>query len=180
MISELLAIVVQIVTLLWPIKIVREWERGGRLVCGHWVSEKGPGWYWNVPFFMDMLEVSIAEAICGTPRQDVTLSDDTLLSFSATCTARVVDVKLAICSVDDYRTTTQELLASVLADKLAEVDAARLTPEKRGRLFADLKRWVAEEAKGYGVEVSKVRFTSFVTHAKAHRLIIDQAMPAAW
>lgn len=180
MIAELLAIIVQIVTLLWPIKIIKEWEAGGRLVCGHWVSEKGPGWYWNIPFFMDIHEVSMAEAICGTSRQDITLSDNSTLSFSATCTARVIDIKLAVCSVDDYRTTTQELLASVLADKLAEVDAARLAPDKRGRLFADLKRWVADEAKGYGVEVSKVRFTSFLINARCHRLIVDQAVPAVW
>lgn len=178
--GELVRLLIDVCQFLWPFRRVSEWERGGWLVCGRWKNEVGPGVYFVIPWFIDIHEVSIAEAICGTARQDITLQDGSTLSFSATATCRVVDVKQAVCSVDDYRTTTQELLASVLADKLAEVDAARLAPDKRGRLFADLKRWVAEEAKGYGVEVSKVRFTSFLVSTKTHRLIIDQGSPAQW
>lgn len=178
--GELVKLIIDALQFAWPFRRVLQWERGGYLVCGRWWKEVGPGVYLVVPWFMDVTEISVAEAICGTARQDITLSDGSMLSFSATCTARVVDVKLAICSVDEYQTTTQELLASVLADKLAEVDAARLAHDKRGRLFADLKRWVAEEARGYGVEVSKVRFTSFVTNVKTHRLLIDQASPPVW
>ena len=178
--GDLWKALVDSIAYIWPFRLVQQWERGGYMVCGRWWKEVGPGVYPVVPWFTNVHEISIAEAICGTSRQDITLSDGTTLSFSATCTARVVNVKLAICSVDEYQTTTQELLASVLADKLAEVDAARLSFEKRGRLFADLKRWVAEEARGYGVEVSKVRFTSFVVNVKTHRLLIDQATPAVW
>jgi regulator of protease activity HflC (stomatin/prohibitin superfamily) len=179
-VGEFVRLILDCLAFVWPGRKVGPWERAGRITFGVWKEEVGPGVYWVVPWFQDIHEISIAEAICGTARQDITLSDGSTLSFSATCTARVVDVKLAVCSVDDYRTTTQELLASVLADKLAEVDAARLAPDKRGRLFADLKRWVAEEAKGYGVEVSKVRFTSFILNARCHRLIVDTTSPALW
>jgi regulator of protease activity HflC (stomatin/prohibitin superfamily) len=103
-----------------------------------------------------------------------------MLSFAASATVRVVDVKAALNAVDNYTETVQELLGAVLADKLAEVDADRLTPQKRGRLFADLRRWVAEEAIPYGIEVKRVRFTSFITNAKAHRLIIDTQQAVNW
>lgn len=178
--GEFLRALIDAAAYIWPFRIVKPWERGGFLVCGHWWKEVGPGIYPVVPWFMDVHAISVAEAICGTGRQDITLSDGSTLSFAASATARVCNVKLAVCSVDEYQTTTQELLAAVLADKLAEVDAGRLTSEKRGRLFADLKRWVAEEAKGYGVEVSKVRFTSFVLNVKTHRLLIDQSTAPVW
>jgi len=178
--GEFLRTLIEVASYAWPFRVVSPWERAGYLICGRWWKEIGPGVYFVIPFFTDVHEISVAEAICGTGRQDVTLSDGTTLSFAATCTAKVVDVKLAVISVDEYRTTTQELLASVLADKLAEVDAARLSSTKRGRLFADLRRWVAEEAALYGVEVSKVRFTSFVLNVKTHRLLIDQNTIAAW
>ncbi len=178
--GELMRLIVDSIAYLWPFRIVRAWERAGYLVCGRWWKEVGPGLYLVVPFFMDVHSVSVAEAICGTQRQDITLSDGSTLSFQATCTAKIVDVRKAVCSVDDFASTTQELLASVLADKLAEVDADRLSPQKRTRLFSDLKRWVAEEAAGYGVEVSKVRFVSFVTNIKTHRLLIDQSSAAVW
>lgn len=176
MISELLTILVQIVTLLWPIRIVEESERAGRFYCGHWWKEVGPGWYWNVPFFMDVKPLSIAKGIVATPRLDIPLSDGNRLTFSVSSTCRVVDVKLALLAMDDYKETTVELLSAVVADKLMDVDAERVkNPEKRGRLFADLKRWVQEEATEYGLEMTRVRFTSLIVDAPAMRLLGEQA-----
>jgi regulator of protease activity HflC (stomatin/prohibitin superfamily) len=178
--GDFVKLILDSLSYLWPFRIVRAWERAGYLVCGKWWREMGPGLKVVIPFFTTVHEVSVAEAICGTNRIDVSLSDGRTLSFQASCTARVVDVKRAICSVDEYQTTTQELLAAVLADKLADVDPERLSPQKRGRLFADLRRWVAEEALAYGIEVSRVRFTSFVIAARTYRLIIDQSSAAVW
>lgn len=170
----------QFIQMLWPLRLVRQWERAGFLVNGKWTKEVGPGVYWVVPWFMDVHEISVAEAICGTSRLDITLKDRSTLSFSASATVQVVDVTKAVCNVDDYKETIRELLAAVLAEKLADVDADRLLPDKRGRLMSDLRKWVAERAEPYGVEVRAVVFTSFLQNAKAHRLIIDQGSPAQW
>lgn len=178
--TEFLRLILDAVAYVWPLRIVHQWERGGYLVLGRWWREVGPGLYPVIPWFTEVIEASIAEAIVGTGRQDITLSDGSTLSFQATATVAVVDVRLALVAVDSYTETIRELLSSVLADKLAEVDAARLSSEKRGRLFADLKRWVATEALAYGVEVRLVRFTSFLTNVKSHRFIIDQASMAEW
>lgn len=178
--SDFLRLLLDSIQYLWPFRMVRQWERGGYYVCGRWWRDIGPGVYPVVPWFTEVTETSVVEAIVGTGRQDITLSDGSMLSFTATATVQVIDVRLALNAVDSYTETMQELLGSVLAEKLAEVDAVRLTPEKRGRLFADLRRWVAEEALPYGIEVRKVRFTSFITNAKAHRLIIDQNAPVVW
>lgn len=174
MISELLAITVQIVTLLWPIRIVEESERAGRFFCGHWWKEVGPGWYWNIPFFMDVKSLSIAKGIVATPRCDIPLSDGNRLTFSVSATARVVDVKLALLAMDDYKETTVELLTAIVAERLMEVEAERLGHEKRGRLLSDLRRWVQEEAVEFGLEMTKVRFTSMVIDAPVIRLLNDQ------
>lgn len=178
--GDLVRLVIDTIQFAWPFRRVQQWERALYMVCGRWIWEIGPGVYPIFWFFCEVHTVSVAEAICGTNRLDITLSDGRTLSFQATCTARVADVRKAVCSVDDFSSTTQELLASVLADKLADVDADRLQPAKRARLFSDLKRWVAEEAIAYGVEVRLVRFTSFVIAPRTHRLLIDQSQPAAW
>ena len=178
--GDFLRILLDSIQFLWPFRIVKQWERAGFYVFGRWWREIGPGLYPMIPWFTEILEVSIVEGIVGTGRQDITLSDGTMLSFAATATVRVVDAKAALNSVDAFEETMQELLGSVLADKLAEVDVARLTYEKRGRLFSDLRRWVADEALPYGIEVRKVRFTSFITNAKAHRLIVDTQAAAGW
>lgn len=178
--SEFLRVLLEFIEFLWPLRRVEQWEMGGYYVFGRWWKQVGPGVWPIIPWFFDVKMVSVAEAIVGTGRQDITLSDKSMLSFAATATVQVKDIYSALNLVDAYTETMQELLASVLAEKLAEVDAVRLEPEKRGRLFADLQRWVAKEAEQYGIEVKKVRFTSFIINARAHRLIIDQNQIASW
>lgn len=180
MFGEIFGFLRDSVQFIWPFRIVEEWERAGYYVCGRWWKEMGPGLKVVVPWFCTVRTVATVDAIVGTGRQDITLADGRTLSFAATAKAKVVDVNLALNSVDDYHETMQELLASVLADKIAQVDADRLSPEKRGRLFSDLRRWVSEEAGVYGIEISNVRFTSFVLNPKTLRLLIDQQMVAAW
>lgn len=172
--GELVRLILDSIGFLWPIRIVEESERAGRFFCGHWWQEVGPGWYFNVPFFMKVEPLSIAKGIVATPRLDIPLSDGNRLSFSASATCRVVDVKLALLAMDDYKETTQELLSAVIADKLMDVDAERVrNPEKRGRLFSDLRRWVQDEANEFGLEMSRVRFTSLVVDAPVMRLLND-------
>lgn len=178
--ETLFAQIVEFIKMCWPLRTVGPWERGGLIVCGKWKREVGPGVYWVFPYFMDVHEISVAEAICGTPRLDITLKDRSTLSFSASATVQVTDVTKAVCVVDDYKETIRELLAAVLADKLADVDADRLLPDKRGRLLADLRKWTQAEAEPYGIEVKAIRFTSLLQSVKSHRLIIDQANPAQW
>lgn len=172
--GELVRLVIDCIAYVWCIRLVQADERAGRFYCGHWWEEIGPGWYWNVPFFMEVKALSISKGIVTTPRLDIPLSDGNRLSFSASATCRVIDVKLALLAMDDYRETTQELLSAVIADKLMDVDAERVTnPEKRGRLFSDLKRWVQDEATEYGLEMTRVRFTSLVVDAPVMRLLND-------
>lgn len=178
--SEFLRLLLEFIEFLWPLRRVEQWEGGGYYLLGRWQAEVQPGVHWVIPWFMDVKTISKAEAIIGTGRKDITLSDGSLCSFAANATARVVNVNLALNKVDDYKETAQELLAAVVAERLAAVDAMRLTHEKRGRLFADLSRWVAEEAAEYGLEVRKVRFDSFMINVRAYRLINDQAVQSTW
>ncbi len=178
--TDFLRLLLDAIAYVWPFRIVYQYQRGCYYVVGRFWREVGPGIYPVVPWFTEVTEADITEAIIGTGRQDITLSDGSLLSFAATATVRVVDTRAALNDVDQYRETAREALASVLAERLAEVDAVRLAPEKRGRLFADLRRWVADEMRPYGIEVSKVRFTSFIVNARAHRLIVDTTSGEAW
>lgn len=165
---------------LWPFREVQQWERGVWLVGGKYWKTVGPGIYLVVPWFMHIETVNTAPAIIGTGRQDITLSDGRTLSFVATATVRVIDVKKAVCDVEHYTETTQEILGAILAEKLAEVDASRLAPEKRGRLFADLRRWVDAETQQFGVATEKVRFNSFVINIRTYRLLNDISKIAGW
>jgi len=156
---------------IWPFKIIHQWETGGLYVFGRFQKTLPPGCYFIVPFFMWIAEISTVPYMVVTPRMDLTLLDGSNLTLWATAWGQVTDYNLAHNSVEDYQHTTTELLQAVIADKIAQVDASRLAPEKRSRLLSDLTRWCNEETKEYGLEISHVRFTTFVLNARTYRLI---------
>ncbi len=178
--NDLYKLLLDSIAYLWPLRICQPWERGVYTMCGRWTCEVGPGVYPILPWFFELHPVSTVPAIMGTPRQDITLTDGSTLTFSATAEVRVTSASLAVLSVDDYHETTQELIGSVLAEKLAAVDAARLSPDGRGRLLPDLKRWVNEQSLRWGVEVSHLRFTTFVLNVKTIRLLQESGAVAPW
>lgn len=178
--GELVRLCIEIFTLAWPFRQVDQWERAGYYVCGRWWFETGPGLKFVVPWFTNVAPVSLAPAIMGTGRKDITLSDGTVLSYEATATVRVIDVYKALNEVEEYQETAQELLVSVLSERLANVDAGRLDDVKRKRLMSDLTRWVDEEAQQFGLSFANVRFASYVQSVRTYRLLMDQSSVGGW
>lgn len=174
--GDFLRLVLDFIKELWPLRIVHQWERGGYYVFGRFKRELEPGIYPVVPWFTTVKEIEVVPAMIETGRQDITLQDGIPVSFSASAWVRVIDYNLAVNTVYDHEHTVKELLRAVLADKIASVDASRLRPEGRARLLSDLTRWVDQEAHEYGLEVTKVRFTSFVSGVRTIRLLQDAAV----
>jgi regulator of protease activity HflC (stomatin/prohibitin superfamily) len=180
-VGEFLRVLLDSIAYLWPFRLVQQWEQGAYYLCGRYWREVGPGVPWPVvPWFMEVRTVSIAAAPVGTPRIDITLKDGRQLSCAATVVCRVIDFHLAVNTVDDYRESTQELIASVLAEKLVEVEPSRLESGARGRLLTDLQKWVGAELAKYGIEVSRLSFTSFVLAPRTYRLLTDPGTVANW
>lgn len=173
--SEFLQAILDFIKELWPIAVVEPWEHGVLFRMGTCKGGRAPGWYFVWPYADRMTTVSMLPAPIFTGRQDVTASDGTVVSFVGSAIVQVVDAERVLTGVDDYQESAREMLSSVLADRLASVDADRLKPEKRGRLLADLTRWADEELDPYGMEVSRVRFATFVSSARTYRIMQDQS-----
>jgi regulator of protease activity HflC (stomatin/prohibitin superfamily) len=178
--TDLLRLLGEWVAFLWPLKKVRQWQRGLRYFCGKYRKDIGPGIYIAIPWFHDIYVESMLRGIIQTPRLDITATDGTMITLQASATVQVKDLKRAYQEVDAYMETTQEHLSVIVATKLAEVDAARLAPEKRARLLTDLRKWVQAETEQYGVEVSQLGFTTFVVNARSFRLLGDIATAVPW
>lgn len=166
----------------WPFVVVEQWERGGFYICGKWCSgPKGrwkngmaPGLKMVIPWFLHIEPVGTTLALESPGRQDVTLKDGSQLSFTAMATLHVVDIYKALNEVEHYKDSVRELVGSYLADKLANMDPEKFEPGKRSATIRQLRAGLAEEAAEFGVEVTKLRFTSFVLKARTVRLIMDQ------
>lgn len=176
--TDLLRLLGEWIQFLWPLRRVRLFERALYTVCGRW--ERGPGVYPIIPWFCEVDAESVAEGLVQTPRIDLTLKDGTALSFALGATVRVKDLRRAVNKVDAYMESAQELLAAVAGEKIPEVDPDRLQPDKRGRLLSDLKRWTQAEADEYGIEILKLRFTSYVFRPRFYRVLTDAGSAAPW
>lgn len=180
MLAELLGIIKELVQLLWPFEMVHQWEKGNYYIFGRYWKTVGPGVYPVVPWFFFVETVHISRGVVGTGRKDITTKDGGLLSYEATAPIWVRDANVAVNEVDELRETAQELFSSVISERLADVDADRLKPESRGRLVSDLLRWANDEAREYGLEFGRIRFTSYVRNLPTHRLLMDQNTIANW
>lgn len=177
--EALVQLIVTVVQYVWPFRLVHQWEVGLFFIFGriYWVVP--PGLYPVIPWFMDVKAMSVAEDPIHIPRQDVTLKDGTLLSFEATAVTKVVDPRKAHTIVDHYDSSTKILLASMLAEQFMEIEPARIhNPRRRENLFDKVTEAIAKEAAEFGVEVSKVRFPSFVLNPRVFRLLTDHMADA--
>lgn len=178
--GDFLRLLLDSIQYLWPLRRVEQWEVGQYFIFGRAKILVGPGIWPIIPWFIEVKSRSAVFGIVRANRQDITLKDGTWLSFSASSVMRIADLNLALNSIDQYEETAQETLEAVLADKLSQVDADRLAPEKRGRLLADLTRWVAEEVAPFGIEAHKVRFVTFVHKPRIFRLLGDTQAYNSW
>lgn len=170
-------------TYCWPFREVEGWERGVYTFFGKPWRDVGPGRWPVVPYFMDVRAVSVVPAVIQTPLQFVTLSNGKVVSFSASAVVEVEDARKAIFDVDDYKETTQELTAAVLAQELAEASPDRFdTARKRRNLTADLAAALDGQTAGYGVRVRTVRLNNFAIDLRVFRLVQDSAtlQPISW
>lgn len=160
---------------LWPFRPVQAWERGFYTILSKPRRNVGPGIWPVIPLFTDVKCESIAPAIVRTPLLWLTLTDGTTLSLAVAARMQVRDVRAAICDVDDYRETVQELLTALTASRIQEADPKRLDPEKRGRFLSGLVRSVNAETSRFGVETTEVWFTSYAVGVRTYRLVTDKA-----
>jgi regulator of protease activity HflC (stomatin/prohibitin superfamily) len=179
--TELARFLIELLTTLWPLREVQAWSKGVRFWLNRPVAVLSPGVHWVVPYFGDVRDVSVVPAVITTPLSTITLGDGATCTYSLSATIAVTDPQAALCEIDDYMETSQELITSIPAEALADMDVGRLAPEARGRLLASLRTRVNTELRRYGMEVSALRFTNFALNLRTYRLLTDSSgLPAKW
>lgn len=180
MIESLVQLIAQWIEFIWPARRVRPFERALYTIWGRWQWEVGPGIWPIIPWFCEVDPESIAVGTVQTPRIDITAQDGTMVTLQATANVQIVNLKLAVNSVDHYMESTQERLQAVVATRLSKIDAAKLAPEKRGPLLTELRKWVDQDTQKFGVYTSELSFSTFVVNARPFRLLGDNPNVSGW
>jgi regulator of protease activity HflC (stomatin/prohibitin superfamily) len=191
MLADFLKGLVQFAEFLWPIKPVRQFERGLYVWCGviirppSWAiltgtvledEVLGPGLYLALPFFGDVHAVSQAWDFVESGRLDLTLKDGRTLSCEVVAKMRVTGPRAAWVEYEDYTVDRRKMLRAAVSEVLQEAEPDRFAPDRRGRLLGgSLLAGVRKGAEPMGHEVESVQVTTFVLNPRTFRLLSDVA-----
>lgn len=173
--ADLLRILLDVISFIWPLRIVWQWEMGAYYIIGRYWRDVKPGLYPVVPWFMDVRTEGFVSQTFVTPLQTITTKDGGTLTFSASMKLRVVSLGKAYNNVLQWSETAMEDASSALSEKLMDVEVNRLESAGRGRLLASCKQMLSQELEEYGLAIDEIRFNNFVRNMKVYRLFNDQA-----
>jgi regulator of protease activity HflC (stomatin/prohibitin superfamily) len=172
--------IIDTLQLLWPLSIVKEWENGALYRFGRFVRLLGPGVYATWPWFEEIQTRGVVKGIVRGSRQDITLKDGSVVTFELAARVRVRDLGLALNAIDQYEESLQEVMETIGADTMREMDPSRARPERLGRLLGSVKGRMQTEADEFGLEIDSVSFRSFVHNARVFRLLGEQTTFNTW
>ena len=144
---------------IWPFRFVRTgWQA---VVFRRGVAEataREPGLVWLVPGFWQYEAQPVTLRYVDLPNQSVTTKDGTVLALSVNIAYRVVDLRAALCEVDDFVDSMAGLSMGHIHTRVSEWDRVAVMSERRA-----LERSVLATLQGragpWGIAVEDVRLT---------------------
>ncbi len=149
---RVLAVLAVVGTLLWNIRIIKQYERGILFRLGRCRGVKEPGLTVLIPFVDDLLVLDLRVLSIDVARQDTMSRDNVPVTVDAVVYMRIIDPERAVLSVEDAQQSTyliaQTSLRSVIGEtSLDELLGARETVNGR------LKELIDRQVIAWGVDV---------------------------
>lgn len=163
--GDLFKLVVDTLSVFWPFRLVHDWEAGLYYACGRCVGVVGPGVKLVVPWFCDVVPVSLVPDVFLTPLKSVTNREGRQVSYSCSVTFRVTDPRAAYRKLTDYKESVIEIVNGVLSD------GVRQTTDLTGSLLEPLRVSINHALEPYGLTVDALRLDNFVVDAPTLRLL---------
>ena len=163
------------VYLLSSIKILAEYERGVIFRLGRLLDKpKGPGVILVFRPLDRMERVSLRIEPFEVPPQDVVSRDNVTVKVNAVIYFRVVEPRLAIVEVNNFRYATSQLAQTTLRSVLGEVELDELL-SKREKLNNRLQEILDQHTSSWGVKVTMVEVKQVDLPEQMIRALAKQA-----
>jgi regulator of protease activity HflC (stomatin/prohibitin superfamily) len=156
----MLAFVALLIFLVWLfncIKVLNEWEEGVVLRWGHLRGERKKAGLRVILWPVDkMYRVSLQIETWDVPSQDVITRDNISVKVNAVLWYRVIDPKLALIQLKNYRYAVEQAASTALRSVLGEVELDDLLSQ-REKLNMRLQSIIDEHTEAWGIKVSQVQ-----------------------
>jgi regulator of protease activity HflC (stomatin/prohibitin superfamily) len=154
---------------LQPWQTVRPWEKGLRIRCGRWVCEKGPGFYYKIPFLDEFLIVNTRLRITSTQMYTVRSEDGKPVTLSCKIGYRITNPEAAYRRYQLPDWTVNLIAARAMTQYVAYRLLNKIEPH-------DLEDFVHLQVEDTGFDIEWVALTDFVD-ARTYRLLQSVARP---
>ncbi len=177
--EPLFQLIVEIIKTLWPFRIVEQWERGvyvrfSRPARKMWRDNLvlKPGIYIVLPFWADVMTISVVDDPIVLTKQDFTLDDGTPVIVQAGAMLRVTDPMKALFEIEDYEQNATELTEAAVGKQLVTADKSVFdTGQRRSGLLRRIASDADSRTAHYGVQIREVWFTSFSLALMTGRIV---------
>lgn len=167
-------IIFGVLFILSGVKVLREYERGVVFRLGRLVGSRGPGIFYVIPLFENMVKVSLRTVTMDVPPQDVITKDNISVKVNAVVYFRVLDAGKAIVEVQDYLYATSQLAQTTLRSILGQFELDELLSE-REKINENLQEILDKHTDPWGIKVSLVEVKHIDLPEEMKRAIARQA-----
>ena len=170
-----LIVVAGLATIVFAVRIVKQYERGVLLRFGRLVGTRRPGFNLIIPFVDRMSKVSLRITTVVVDPQEVISRDNVTLKVDAVVYFMVVDPVKAVVNVEDYREATTQIALTTLRSVLGQSDLDELLAH-RDEINQRLREIIDEQTEEpWGVKVTLVEVKDVLLPETMQRAMARQA-----
>ncbi|MDD3494122.1 MAG: slipin family protein [Candidatus Thermoplasmatota archaeon] len=150
-----LLVLIVIVILAAAIKIVREYERGVIFRLGRLLGAKGPGIFFIIPIFDNMIKIDLREHVLDVPSQEAITADNVPVRVNAVVYFRVMNPEDAVVRIQNYMLGTSQMAQTTLRSVIGQVELDEVLRE-RDKINQRLQAILDQATDEWGVKVTSV------------------------
>lgn len=153
MFDRLLDVLIQVWDRATPVEILLAYQRAVRLRGGEYLDTLGPGLWFKIPFYDQILADNVVTRTNNMSPQALATSDGKTVQVSGIMRFRINDVRKALLEVEGVNDATRDIGYLVIADAVS-----RATYEQvRAPEFAEtLTKAARKRGWRYGIEVEEL------------------------
>ena len=152
------AVVLLVLFVLWflsGLRIAQEYERSVVFRLGRFASVRGPGLYWNIPWFEWQRKVDTRTFTVAVEQQETITKDSVTVKIDAVLWYRIVNPSRAIIAVADYRAAVHQVALTSLRNIIGQHVLDEVLKE-RDSINRTLKAIVDHSTEPWGIKVEMV------------------------
>ncbi len=156
------------------IKIVKEYERGVIFRLGRLVGARGPGLFFIIPIFENMVKLDLRTTVMDVPSQEVITRDNVPVRVDAVVYFRVMDPEKSVVQVTNFAAATSLYSQTAMRVVIGQATLDEVLSE-REHLNNELQTLIDDATDPWGIKVSAVEIKNVEVPENMKRAMARQA-----